>query len=101
MPLPFDPIAEARRNWATHRWGATDQMVVATSITRGHQILLRRIDTALHPFGLNRLKRYSVNSRSSVVALGQPIGFPQGLPFADVNVQPPTAPRRFSLRLDV
>ena len=53
MPLPFDPIAEARRNWATHRWGATDQMVVATSITRGHQILLRRINTALHPFGLN------------------------------------------------
>ncbi|MCH2433530.1 MAG: MarR family transcriptional regulator [Acidimicrobiales bacterium] len=28
-------------------------MVVATSITRGHQILLRRINTALHPFGLN------------------------------------------------
>ena len=53
MPLPFDPIAEARRNWETHRWGATDQMVVATSITRGHQILLRRINTALHPFGLN------------------------------------------------
>ncbi len=53
MPLAFDPIAEARRNWETHRWGATDQMVVATSITRGHQILLRRIDTALHPFGLN------------------------------------------------
>ena len=53
MPLPFDPIAEARRNWETHRWGATDQMGVATSITRGHQILLRRINTALHPFGLN------------------------------------------------
>ena len=53
MPLPFDPIAEARRNWETHRWGATAQMVVATSITRGHQILLRRINTALHPFGLN------------------------------------------------
>ncbi len=52
MTLSFDPIAEARRNWEAHGWGAVDAMAAATSITRAHQILLKRIDTALEPFGL-------------------------------------------------
>ena len=52
MPLPFDPIAEARRNWEARGWDAVDAMTAATSITRAHQILLKRIDTALEPFGL-------------------------------------------------
>ncbi len=52
MPLPFDPIAEARRNWRDRGWGAVEAMTAATSITRAHQILLKRIDTALSPFGL-------------------------------------------------
>lgn len=52
MPLSFDPIAEARRNWEAHGWGAADRMSAATSITRAHQILLHRIDTALEPHGL-------------------------------------------------
>jgi len=51
-PLPFDPIAEARRNWEAHGWGAVDAMAAATSITRAHQILLKRIDATLEPFGL-------------------------------------------------
>ena len=50
--LPFDPIAEARRNWGAHEWGAANQMATATAITRAHQILLRRIDSALGPLGL-------------------------------------------------
>jgi DNA-binding MarR family transcriptional regulator len=53
MPLPFDPIDEARRNWRSNRWGGADAMAAATSITRAHQVLLRRIDAALTPFGLN------------------------------------------------
>ncbi|MBC8363558.1 MAG: MarR family transcriptional regulator [Actinobacteria bacterium] len=53
MPLPFDPIVEARRNWRSNRWGAADPMAAATSITRAHQVLLRRIDAALAPFDLN------------------------------------------------
>ena len=53
MPLPFDPIAEARRNWGKHGWGAAEAMSAATSITRAHQILLRRIDGTLEPLGLN------------------------------------------------
>ena len=52
VPLPFDPIAEARRNWEARGWDAVDAMTAATSITRAHQILLKRIDTALEPFGL-------------------------------------------------
>ncbi len=52
MALEFDPVAEAKRNWTTHAWGAPDAMAAATSITRAHQILLRRIDEALAPLGL-------------------------------------------------
>ena len=52
MPLPFDPITEARRNWEARGWDAVDAMTAATSITRAHQILLKRIDTVLEPFGL-------------------------------------------------
>jgi DNA-binding MarR family transcriptional regulator len=52
VPLDFDPVAEARRNWARHGWSSIDAMAAATSITRAHQILLRRIDDALSPFGL-------------------------------------------------
>ncbi len=52
VPLPFDPIDEARRNWTVHGWGATDAMSAATSITRAHQIILHRINEALRPLGL-------------------------------------------------
>lgn len=52
MSLDFDPVEEARRNWVEHGWGAQDAMAAATSITRAHQILLRRIDEALKPHGL-------------------------------------------------
>ncbi|MDX6556594.1 MAG: hypothetical protein QOD86_2789 [Miltoncostaeaceae bacterium] len=52
VPLGFDPIAEARRNWARHGWGAPDAMVAATSIARAHQVVLAQIDAALAPFGL-------------------------------------------------
>ena len=51
-PLPFDPISEARRNWEARGWGAVDAMAAATSITRAHQILLKRIDATLESFDL-------------------------------------------------
>jgi hypothetical protein len=44
---------------------------------------------------------YPVNSRGSVALLGELIGFPESFSFADVNIQPPESPSRFSLRLDV
>lgn len=52
-PLPFDPIAEAARQWTKH-WGAdtTPSMRAVTSIMRAHQILIGRLNEALSPFGL-------------------------------------------------
>lgn len=53
-PLPVDPIAEAKRQWAAHGW--TDSaagMSVVTSIIRAQQLMLARIDAALKPFGLS------------------------------------------------
>jgi DNA-binding MarR family transcriptional regulator len=50
-PLPFDPIAEARRHW-DERWPSGAPMAAATSIMRAQQIVLARVDEALKPFGL-------------------------------------------------
>lgn len=50
--LPFDPIAEAHRNWQTHGWPHADAMAAVTSITRAHQILLKRVDAVLRPLEL-------------------------------------------------
>ena len=52
-PLPFDPIAEARRQWDAH-WGtdATASMAAVTSIMRAHQIILSRLNELLDPLEL-------------------------------------------------
>lgn len=51
-PLPFDPIAEARRQWAD-RWEASDAMAAATAIMRAQQIVLATVDRALAGLGLS------------------------------------------------
>ena len=53
MPLPFDPVAEARRNWTQH-WGEdpAPSMAAVTSIMRVQQILLARLNDTLKPFDL-------------------------------------------------
>lgn len=59
-PLPFDPIAEARRQWGVHGWDdAAPAMAVVTSIMRVQQILLARADTALRAHDLS-FARYEV-----------------------------------------
>jgi DNA-binding MarR family transcriptional regulator len=60
MPLPFDPIEEARRHWQ-QRWPgeAATEMVAVTSIMRVHQILMARLNELLEPFGLT-FPRYEV-----------------------------------------
>lgn len=52
-PLPFDPIAEARRHWQ-ERWGEEPArpMAAVTSIMRVQQILLARLNELLRPLGL-------------------------------------------------
>ena len=51
--LPFDPIAEAHRQWVAHDWAAAAPgMAAITSIMRVHQIFIARVDEVLRPFGL-------------------------------------------------
>lgn len=59
-PLPFDPIAEARRHWQEHGWtDASEGMAVLTSIVRVHQILVGRVERELRPLGLT-FARYEI-----------------------------------------
>ena len=49
---PFDPIAEAHRQWST-RWPEhADHMAAVTSVMRVQQLLLARIEDTLKPYGL-------------------------------------------------
>lgn len=57
--LPFDPIARARDTWRARGWGAPDAMAAVTSITRVHQVLMRRIEATLRPLDLT-FARYEV-----------------------------------------
>jgi DNA-binding MarR family transcriptional regulator len=52
-PLPFDPIAEAQRQWR-RRWGnaATPAMAAVTSIMRVHQLVMARLNDELKPWDL-------------------------------------------------
>ncbi len=50
--LPFDPIAEAHRQWSA-RWPEhADHMAAVTSVMRVQQLLLSRVDDVLKPYGL-------------------------------------------------
>ncbi len=50
--LPFDPIAEAHRQW-TERWpDQADHMAAVTSVMRVQQLLLSQIEDTLKPYGL-------------------------------------------------
>jgi DNA-binding MarR family transcriptional regulator len=58
--LPFDPIAEAHRQWTAHGWASeAPAMATVTSIMRLQQIFLARADAELRPFGLT-FARYEV-----------------------------------------
>jgi len=53
VPLPFDPIAEARRQWAGHGWPeAAPGMAAVTSVMRAQLVMLARVDEVLRPFEL-------------------------------------------------
>ena len=74
-PLPFDPIAEARRQWRAHGWdAAAPSMAVVTSIMRVQQIFLGRADASLRAFHLT-FARYEVLMLLSFSAHGAlPLG---------------------------
>src|SRR3954471_24082197 len=75
-PLPFDPIAEAARQWRRH-WGAAPvpAMVAVTSIMRIEQILTSRLNALLKPWDLT-FPRYETlmvlyYSRNGALLLGK------------------------------
>jgi DNA-binding MarR family transcriptional regulator len=58
--LPFDPIAEAARQWEAHGWSEqAPAMAIVTSIMRLQQIYLGKADSVLRPLGLT-FARYEV-----------------------------------------
>ncbi len=74
--LPFDPIAEARRQWVEH-WGEAPgpSMAAVTSLMRAQQILMTRLNALLRPFDLT-FPRYEALmilriSRSGSLPLGK------------------------------
>jgi DNA-binding MarR family transcriptional regulator len=59
-PLPFDPVAEARRRWEAQGWAdAAPGMAAVTSLMRAQQIMLARVEEVLRPFELT-FARYEV-----------------------------------------
>jgi DNA-binding MarR family transcriptional regulator len=59
-PLPFDPVAEARRRWVAQGWpDAAPGMAAVTSLMRAQQIVLARVEEVLRPFDLT-FARYEV-----------------------------------------
>jgi DNA-binding MarR family transcriptional regulator len=53
-PLPWDPIAEAHRQWREHGWAeSADGMAVVTSIMRAQQLMLGHVQAILKPLDLS------------------------------------------------
>ncbi|MGH3251320.1 MAG: MarR family transcriptional regulator [Trebonia sp.] len=54
MPVrePFDPIAEAHRQWSAHWPEYADHMAAVTSVMRVQQLLLARVEETLKPHGI-------------------------------------------------
>ena len=74
-PLPFDAIAEARRQWEAHDWPGPQAMAAVTSIMRAQQIVLARVDAVLRPLDLT-FARYEALvllrfSRTGALPLGK------------------------------
>jgi DNA-binding MarR family transcriptional regulator len=76
-PLPFDPVAEARRNWE-NAWDddvAPRPMAAVTSVMRAQQILLARLNAELERWDLT-FARYEAlmllfYSRNGALPLGK------------------------------
>ncbi len=51
-PEPFDPIAEAHRQWRARWPEQADRMAAVTSVMRVQQLLLSRIEDIFKPYGL-------------------------------------------------
>jgi DNA-binding MarR family transcriptional regulator len=52
VPLEFDPIAEAHRQWLARWPDHAEHMAAVTSVMRVQQMLIGEIDRVLKPYGL-------------------------------------------------
>jgi DNA-binding MarR family transcriptional regulator len=72
---PFDPIAEAFRQWAARWPEQADYMAAVTSVMRVQQLLLARVEDALKPYGLTfaayETLRLLAFSRSGSLPMGK------------------------------
>ncbi|HEX3910410.1 MAG TPA: MarR family transcriptional regulator [Solirubrobacteraceae bacterium] len=91
MSLPFDPIAEAGRQWRKH-WGASavPSMAAVTSIMRAEQLLIARLNELLRPWQLT-FPRYEglmllYYSRNGSLPLGKMGGRLQVHPTSVTNI---------------
>src|SRR5262249_16134101 len=71
------------------------------TIRAGDQCVLELLEEYLDPLGLDGCKRHPINPWSTVIVFGQSIGFTERVQLADMDVQAPETPGRFSLRLGV
>jgi DNA-binding MarR family transcriptional regulator len=74
--LPFDPVAEAERQWRAHGWSdAAPGMSVVTSIMRVQQLFMGQVDAVLRPHDLTfarfEVLRLLAFSRSGSLPLGK------------------------------
>jgi hypothetical protein len=70
-------------------------------IHTGDQFVPNLLKKGFHAAGLDGLKRHPIASWGAVVGLGEPGGFVERFHLADMDVQAPEPPGRFSLRLGV
>jgi DNA-binding MarR family transcriptional regulator len=86
VPEPtFDPIAEARRQWAAHGWeDVADGMAALTSVMRAQQLLIARCDAVLADFELT-FARYELLALLSFTRHGE---LPLGKAGARLQVHP-------------
>lgn len=73
--VPFDPIAEAHRQWSS-RWPEhAEHMAAVTSVMRVQQLLLSRVEDILKPYGLTfalyEALRLLAFSRSGSLPMGK------------------------------
>jgi DNA-binding MarR family transcriptional regulator len=81
----FDPIAEARRQWAAHGWDdVADGMAALTAVMRAQQLLIARCDAELADFDLT-FARYELLALLSFTRHGE---LPLGKAGARLQVHP-------------
>src|ERR1700753_4427844 len=93
--LPFDPIAEAHRQWSARWPGQADHMAAVTSVMRVQQLLLSRIEETLKPYGLT----FAAFEALRLLAFSRRGSLPMGKMGERLMVHPASVPNPIS-RLD-